>query len=33
MDAEHLPPELRESVLGMIRESNPELFGKEEIKL
>ena len=27
-DAEHLPPELKENVLGMMRESHPELFGK-----
>ena len=29
-DAEHLPPELKESLLGMMRESHPELFGKED---
>ena len=31
-DAEHLPPELKEGVLEMMRESHPELFGKEEIR-
>lgn len=28
-DAEHLPPELRENVLSMMRGSHPELFPKE----
>lgn len=31
-DAEHLPPDLKESVLEMMRGSHPELFGKEDKK-
>ena len=29
-DAEHLPSDLKESLLGMMRESHPELFRKED---